>query len=301
MNQSPDIDLYKLGLLRMVADSRSFTAAAEKAGISQSAISRQIQAMEGQLGLKLLERTTRSVTLTEPGAILLRETEAVPNLLSGAVRRIREEYLDAPKEIRVGISTELSLSHVPGIFHGQEKSHPGVRILVSQGSDDALFEAVRINSLDLAILCGAGKPIGKVEVIHTIHDPFWLVAPEGSTLPGKGSSAAGWKKWASAQRWLFPPKESATRTTVDGWVGALCWEARPSVEMENHDLMVQFVALGMGVAFVPRRALSGFARTHKLVRIPVKIKLSRELIAVVPRFSSVPDHVRDFVDGILFS
>lgn len=301
MNDLQDIDLYKLGLLRMVADSRSFTAAAEKAGISQSAISRQIQTMEGQLGVRLLERTTRSVTLTEPGAILLRETEAVPNLLSGAVRRIREEYLDAPKEIRVGISTELCLSHVPGIFHGQEKSHPGVRISVSQGSDNALFEATRTNSLDLAILCGAGKPIGRVNVIHTINDTFWLVAPEGSTLPRKGSSEAVWKKWACAQRWLFPPKESSTRIMVESWVGALNWEAKPSVEMENHDLMVQFVALGMGVAFVPRRALSGFPRTHRLVRVPAPIKASRKLIAVVPRFSSVPDHVRDFVNGILFS
>jgi DNA-binding transcriptional LysR family regulator len=301
MNDLPDIDLYKLGLLRMVAESRSFTAAAEKAGISQSAISRQIQAMEGQLGVKLLERTTRNVTLTEPGAILLRETEAVPNLLSGAVRRIREEYLDAPKEIRVGISTELSLSHVPGIFHGQEKSHPGVKIWVSQASDDVLFEAARTNNLDLAILCGTGKPFDKVGVIHTITDSFWLVAPEGCALPAKGSPAAAWRKWASAQRWLFPPKESSTRTAVESWVGALGWKAEPSVEMENHDLMVQFVALGMGVAFVPRRALSGFARSHKLVRVPVPVKISRKLVAVVPRFSVVPEHVRDFVSGILFS
>ncbi len=301
MNELSEIDLYKLGLLRMVADLRSFTAAAEKAGISQSAITRQIQSMESQLGVKLLERTTRSVTLTEPGAILLRETEAVPNLLSGAIRRIREEYLDIRKEIRVGISTELTLTHIPGIFHGQERSHPDVRILVSQESDSSLFDKVRTNWLDLAIVCSAGKSLDQVEVIHTIDDQFWLVAPEGSVIPEEGGSSANWKKWASDQRWLFPSESSATRGLIDGWVATLGLKPKPSMEMENHDLMVQFVALGMGVAFVPRRALSGFARRHKVVRVPVSIELCRKLVAVVPRFSSVPEHVRNFVSGILFS
>lgn len=301
MNELSEIDLYKLGLLRMVADSRSFTAAAEKVGISQSAITRQIQSMESQLGVKLLERTTRSVTLTEPGAVLLRETEAVPNLLSGVIRRIREEYLDVRKEIRVGISTELTLTHIPGIFHGQERSHPDVRILVSQESDVSLFERVRANGLDLAIVCGVGKSLDQVEVIHTIDDQFWLVAPEGWVIPDDGGSSANWKKWATSQRWLFPSETAATRSLIDGWFASQSLKAKPSMEMDNHDLMVQFVALGMGLAFVPRRALSGFSRRHKVVRVPVPIELCRKLVAVVPRFSTVPEHVRNFVSGILFS
>lgn len=301
MNDGLNIDLYKLGLLRLVAESRSFTAAAETAGISQSAISRQVQAMELELGVKLLERTTRSVSLTEAGAILLRETEAVPNLLKGAVRRIREEYLDARKEIRIGISTELALTHIPGIFHGQEKAHPDVRILVSQSSDGELFEKVRSNGLDLAIICEAGKQLDQVEVIHTIQDDFWLVAPDSYEIAKTGGGAAHFKGWAESQKWLLPPVESATRGLVDSWVAALKWKIQPSIEVENYDLMVQFVSLGMGVAFVPRRALSGFARRHKLERIPVPIGISRSLVVVAPRFSSVPEHVRDFVEGILFS
>ncbi len=301
MNEVSEIDLYKLGLLRMVAEFRSFTAAAEKVGISQSAISRQVQTMELQLGVKLLERTTRNVTLTEAGAILLRETEAVPNLLKGAVRRIREEYLDARKEIRVGISTELALTHVPGIFHGQEKAHPEVRILVSQAGDAELFEKVRSNGLDLAVVCEAGKRLDLVEVIHTIDDRFWLTAPGGCDFPMEGCAPGIFKKWAESQKWLIPPDGSATRGLVDGWAAALNWKIKPSVEVENHDLMVQFIALGMGVAFVPRRALSGFPRKHRLARVPVAIPLSRPLVVVAPRFSSVPKHVGDFVDGILFS
>ena len=79
MNQP--VDLYSLQLIRLVAEHRSFSAAAKEAGISQSALSRQIANAELRLELKLFERTTRQVRITEAGAILLRETAAIPNLL----------------------------------------------------------------------------------------------------------------------------------------------------------------------------------------------------------------------------
>ncbi len=87
----PAIDLHALHLLRSVAKFRGFTAAAKACGLSQSALTRQVQAIEARLGIKVFERTTRSVTVTEPGAVLLRETAAIPNILSGAMRRIRED------------------------------------------------------------------------------------------------------------------------------------------------------------------------------------------------------------------
>src|SRR5687767_11621900 len=88
----PPIDLHSLYLLRLVAKFRGFTAASKACGLSQSALTRQVQAIEARLGIKVFDRTTRIVAITEPGAVLLRETEAIPNILAGAMRRIREDY-----------------------------------------------------------------------------------------------------------------------------------------------------------------------------------------------------------------
>ena len=96
MNQP--VDLYSLQLIRLVAEHRNFSAAAKEAGISQSALSRQIANAELRLELKLFERTTRQVKITEAGAILLRETAAIPNLLEGALNRLREECLEVPED-----------------------------------------------------------------------------------------------------------------------------------------------------------------------------------------------------------
>jgi len=301
MNELAGIDLYKLGLLRLVVEFRSFTAAAERAGISQSALSRQIQAIELQLGVSVLDRTTRSVGLSEAGAILLRETEAIPNLLSGALRRIREECGEARKRISVGFSSELALAHTPGIFHSQSRSRSEAKIEVSQDADVSLFERVRANGLDLAIVCEEGKRLDQVEVMHRMEDGFVIIAPQGDGLPGQGSTRAELRKWAVRQNWILPPESSTTRGLVDGWIRKSGWKVNPGMELGSYDLMIQFVALGMGTAFVPRRALSGFPRKHLIGRVDLPGKFSRSLIAITPRFSTTPEHVKQFLDGILFS
>ena len=301
MNQFAGIDLYKLELLRLVAELRSFTAAAESAGISQSALSRQIQAIEVQLGVSVLDRTTRRVGITEAGAILLRETEAIPNLLSGALRRIREECGDARKIISVGISSELALAHTPGIFHTQGRSLSEAKIEVSQDADKILFEKVRANELDLAIVCEGGMRLDQVEVMHRMEDRLVIIAPEGGDVPGEGASRAALKKWAGSQNWILPTRASTTRELVDGWIGKSGWSVSSVMELGNFDLMIQFVALGMGVAFVPRRALSGFPRKHLIGRVEAPTICSRNLVAITPRFCTTPDHVKEFLAGILFS
>lgn len=301
MNLLAGIDLYKLELLRLVAELRSFTAAAESAGISQSALSRQIQAIEVQLGVSVLDRTTRRVGITEAGAILLRETEAIPNLVSGALRRIREECGDARKIISVGISTELALAHTPGIFHSQGRSLSEAKIEVSQDTDKILFEKARANELDLAIVCEGGMRLDQVEVMHRMEDRLVIIAPEGADLPGEAASLAALKKWAGTQNWILPTRTTNTRGLVDGWIAKSGWNVSAGMELDNFDLMIQFVALGMGVAFVPRRALSGFPRKHLIGRVEVALKLSRKLVAIRPRFSATPEHVKLFLEGILFS
>ena len=66
-------DLYELALFSLVVKHRSFTKAAEIAGLTQSAITRQLQGIENSLGIQLLQRTTRSVGVTAAGAFLSRE------------------------------------------------------------------------------------------------------------------------------------------------------------------------------------------------------------------------------------
>src|SRR5689334_18009101 len=92
-------DLYELYLFHLVAQHRSFTKAAEIAGLTQSAITRQVQGMERSLGLALLERTTRTVRVTEAGAFLEQEALRLIGGVEDSLRRLREDFAAARKVV----------------------------------------------------------------------------------------------------------------------------------------------------------------------------------------------------------
>src|ERR1041384_6454309 len=97
-------DLYELALFHLVVKHRSFTKAAEIAGLTQSAVTRQMQGIEASLGVELFERTTRSVRVTPAGEMLLEESVRLLGSVQQTLQRVREEFADAKKKIRVGVS-----------------------------------------------------------------------------------------------------------------------------------------------------------------------------------------------------
>src|SRR5215469_10824567 len=109
--QTAPFDLYELSLFDLVVKHRSFTKAAEMAGLTQSAITRQIQGMENSLGVDLLERTTRTVRLTEAGEFLVRESGRLLGDVERSLQTLREEFAGAKKQLRVGVSRSIALAY----------------------------------------------------------------------------------------------------------------------------------------------------------------------------------------------
>lgn len=300
MNPAPLIDLHGLHLLRLVAQHRGITAAARAAGLSQSALTRQIQGIEGRLGVKLFERTTRSLSITEAGAVLLRETEILPAVLDGALRRLREDFLDQPREIRIGFSRSVSLAHLPGLLHGHRRQHPEVKTTVSNLAGSALIEAVAACQIDLGILCPPARLPESVAVTHRITDRFMILAPRDLPLPPEIHESRAWAAWVAEQSWIVPPARTRSRACIDAWWANQALAPAAAMELDSFDMAIHLVALGLGVACVPRRAFSSFARKARLQKVPMPLPLARELVVITPRRTTTPEHVRHFVDSILF-
>ncbi|MDA7887222.1 LysR family transcriptional regulator [bacterium] len=281
------LDLNALQLIRLVAKFRSFSQAAEEAGLSQSALSRQVSNAESRLGLKLFERTTRQVKITKAGAILLRETAAIPNLLQGALRRIEEECLNAIPTIKIAISNEIALAHIPGIFNVKPAE---AKIVVSQETTKELQNGLCEARYDLGIFSAWEHGSDEIKITHRMSDPFILVAPANQALSPSF-------KQADQTPWILPPWENPARALIDTAFPNLS----ASMEIENFDLMIQLVALGHGCAFVPRRALSSFTRKKLIQKIPIPRPLVRQLIVAAPKNLKPTAHVESFVRQILFS
>ena len=161
------VDLHSLNLIRLVARYRSFSEAAREASISQSALSRQISNAETKLGLPLFYRSTRKVTITEAGAILLRETASVPNLVEKALRRLKEECLGSPAQVKVALSPDISLAHIPGIIG---RNIQDAQILVTQMPHNELLSALCESKFDLGIFTEVQPLPEKLAVTHMSGD-----------------------------------------------------------------------------------------------------------------------------------
>jgi len=295
----PKLNLNDLHLLHLINHHRSITAAAQAVNLTQSTLSRRLQTIELELGVQLFQRTTRKLNITAAGKQLLTDTAAIPNILDSAIQRISEDYLGAEKRLKIGLSPTLSLAHLPGIFHPQSSLHLEIKVIISQPSSDEIIHQIATNNLDLGIVTHQSKLENVAHIHHQMLDRFCIILPADVSAPSLKPSHL--KKWALQQSWILPPASSPSRILIDDSLSRLGIKISPTMELENFDLMCQLTALKMGVAFIPKRALTAFPRKRQLQHLTLKQAPERTLSVIGPKNTVVPAHISAFTKSILFS
>jgi len=295
-------DLYQLHLFRLVAESSSFTRAAQITGLTQSAITRQIQTIEEQLGLSLLTRTTRSVVTTRAGKFLLQESAPVLGDVDVLLRRLREEYSDAPREVRVGVSRSVSLAYLPGFFSANMRQGPTVISRVTHESSQTILASLESDALDVGVLLPPARLSSRLRITHRFRDAFTFIANADQLAASKVNVKrfAELGCWLEAQPWLALQDTTQTGRRLSAWLKTQKLQVKSAMELDNFDLIINLVAVGVGVSLVPQRSLALYARRHALVRLPWPKRFVRELVVVVRRQRKTPEHIQRFVENILF-
>ena len=301
----PPVDLYGLGLLRLVALHGSITRAAVAAGLTQSALTRQIQGMEQRLGTLLFDRTTRSLRLTPAGESLLRHTAPVGRIMDEALSRLGLDFLNVPREVRLGVSNSIAFAHLPGLLHAHLRRSPGVKTTVEHLAGLQVVSRIESGDLDVGVLCPPGRLPASVSVTHSMEDVFQLIAPAALQVPEFVLRSRNWTArlagWLNSQSWLLHHGRSRTGQLLRRWLRDHGVSAHAAMEPDNFDLSIHLAALGLGVSLVPRRALAGFPRKQQIRRIRLPEEFTRTLAVVVPSVTGTPPHVSEFVKNILFS
>lgn len=295
----PKLDLKDLHLLHLINYFKSITLAAEAVNLTQSALSRKLQAIELEMGVQLFYRSTRKLSISPAGQQLLEDTAAIPNILDSAIQRISENFLGSQKQINIGISSSLSLAHLPGIFHPQSNLHPEVKIIISQPKSIEIIHQITTNKLDLGIVNHRAGIEAKADIHHQMSDKFCLIVSTDDSAPSL--TPQHFSKWAARQTWILPPERSPSRVVIDEWLEKKGVKVKPNMELENFDLMCQLTALSMGVAFIPIRALSAFSRKKQLQKISLQLAPERKLSVIGPKNITVSQHIENFTKSILFS
>lgn len=295
-------DIYELHLFHLVAQHRSFTKAAEIAGLTQSAVTRQVQGMEASLGLELFERTTRSVQLSAAGRALALQSGRLLGDIDQTLRSLREEFAGAKKVVRVGVSRSVGLAYLPGFFHANLRRLPQVGYSVLYQASADILSALEANDLDVGVLCPPHRLPRTIRVTHRFNDTFTLIAsPEAAeefeTVRMRRTARIA---WLNRQNLLLLDEQANTGRRLQSWLTRQGHRAQPGMRLPGFDLIINLVALGMGVSFVPMRALALYRGKRTLRRLAWPERFARDLVVVVRRNRKLPEHLSRFIDNVLF-
>jgi DNA-binding transcriptional LysR family regulator len=294
-------DLYELALFHLVVKHRSFTKAAEIAGLTQSAITRQMQGIEKSLGIPLLQRTTRFVGVTPAGQFLFHEAVRLLGDVEHSLGYIAQEFAGARKEVRVDVSRTIGLAYLPGFFHANLRRAPQLAYRVTCQPSADLLTALEASEQDIGVLCPPPRLPRTIRVTHQFQDAFTLIAPsEFSPQLHKLSRSKARLSWLNAQNWLLIDEHSNTGQQLHSWLPRQGLRIKPTMQLDNFDLIINLVSLGMGISFVPIRALALYNQRHKLLRIPFPAKFTRQLIIAIRKHRQTPAHIEQFIENILF-
>ena len=107
-------------------------------------------------------------------------------------------------------------------------------------------------------------------------------------------------EWLKKQNWLLIEERSNTGQQLRAWMRRQGWRIDPTMQLDNFDLIINLVSLGMGISFVPIRALALYNQRQKLFRVPMPTRFTRELVVVVRKHRKLPVHLEQFIANVLF-
>lgn len=173
------MDIRQIRYFTRVAHLRSFSKAAQQLDVAQPALSRQIQALEEELKVQLLLRTTRGVEPTDAGLVMLRMGERI--LVE--IEEMREAVMrasDHPSgELSLGLPPSLCASLAPLLLEDARTAYPDVSLRITEGLSVFLEEWVSLGRIDLAVLTKSGEMEG-LSRVKLASEEFALVASSGS-------------------------------------------------------------------------------------------------------------------------
>lgn len=148
------MELRHLRYFVAVAEEQNITRAAERLHVSQPPLSRQIRDLEDELGVDLLERTAKSVKLTQAGRVFLNEARAVLQRAEEAIQAARDAALSQLSELHVGYAPSPTVEILPPALRAFRESSPGVRVTLHDMTSAEMLAGLRKEELHLAMLVG---------------------------------------------------------------------------------------------------------------------------------------------------
>jgi DNA-binding transcriptional LysR family regulator len=290
------MDTRQLQAFVAVVDRRSFSQAAERLGVTQPAVSLQVQALEKRLGTQLLDRSGRRVEPTESGVKLYKTAQ---RLLALEEELVNELSVDAEGEItgtlEIGASTGPGGVLLPQLLCEFAVEHPELNVALYVSDTQSIVERVAERSLQLGIVGAAPRHRG-VEYEPFFRDSVVLACPPGHRFSGHRISLEDLR----GETLIMMQEGAGVREVIEDELrnlGVRLRDMNVRLELGLQESVVSAVRAGYGVAFISRTSIEADLDAERLAEARViGLEAEREIWMVRAGGRSETRAARAFLD-----
>ncbi|QIQ03121.1 LysR family transcriptional regulator [Streptomyces liangshanensis] len=282
------IEARHLRVLRTVAATGSYSAAARALGCTQPAVSQQMKALEASAGTPLIVRSGREMRLTQAGDVLVRHATGILAGLTAAEEEIAAIVGLRAGRVRLASFPSGSSTLVPTALAALRAAHPGTRVSLVEAEPPRSAALLRDGECEVALAFRYGGSAAEAEWDGLVVRPLLVdrlvgLVPEGHPLADAASAGLG---DLAGEPWIAGCPRCREQL-VDACARA-GFTPRIDFATDDHPAVIGLVAAGLGVAVLPELALRS-VRTEGVRTLALEPSVEREVVALtLPDLARVP-------------
>ncbi|SDF21905.1 LysR family transcriptional regulator [Sporomusa acidovorans] len=258
------MEIVHLQYFIAVARHRSFSRAAAASHVSQSVISKLVKDLEQELGVLLLNRNAKKVTLTEAGTIFLAEADKVVTLFNNLTSDFENRCKLPRGKIRIGLPLMTEAVLFAQLLGNFRKKYPEIETELYEFGSKKIELAIQEGLLDIGIICCLPGSPGLYDSFLFSHEPLKVVVHPGHALAKlKQVSLAD----LSQESFILSSQDFSLHDEIIKKCNQAGFQPKVALETSQRELMVQTVAVNLGIALIPQNICE---------------RLSTELVRTIP-------------------
>jgi LysR family hydrogen peroxide-inducible transcriptional activator len=288
------MEIYQLRYFVAVAETGSFSRAAERCHVTQPSLSQQIMKLEQEIGQRLFDRAGRKVLLTDAGRFLLEHAQAILTTADNAARQLRCEQGDGVGRLAIGVIPTIAPYLLPKAVEAFTTAFPKVELMIQEDYTQRLVNALCEGDLDVAI---AALPIrhDQLAAEELGLDPLLLVLPRKHPLVRRRGVGL---KDIQEERFVVINDVHCLGEHVMSFCRQ--HEFQPNVVCRSAQVSTvqELVGLGQGISLLPAMARDADSGSDRVYRELSGDQPVRTIVAVRHRHRYQTPYAKEFVETV---
>lgn len=279
-----NLELYKI--FCVVANTGNITKASEELMISQPAISKSIKNLEEQLGGDLFIRTKRGVILTEEGKEFYQYIKKAMEYIDNAERKFNDLINLDTGCIKIGIGSTLTKEFLIPFLEIFHEKYPKIDIKIINNITSNLLEQLKNGFIDLVIMTLDNQDYSDFNIIKCKERNDCFVAnPKYYDLTNKKLSLKDLNNYPL----ILQLSGSNTRNFLDDFAKENNVSLKPTIELANYSLVVEFAKLGLGIGYATKEFIKSDLDNRDLFMLNIKENIPTRYISIVTAKNHLPN------------